>query len=901
MDIRKVKDVDSLCVKASFVALAACLSYSSGLQALPQGGVVEAGNAILLENPEADLLYVDQLSQKTIINWDSFNIGEGEQVYFNQQGDYVALNRVVGGDPSAILGQLSGAGRIFLINPNGILFGESAVVDVGSLVASTLDITNEDFLAGNYNFSGDADSTAMIINNGLIKANGSVGERGLAALVAPGIENHGFIQAQTGSIVLASGASVSTVDLFGDGLLNLSIDAAPTAAPRNGDDVAVDQAILNSETGVLLADGGRILVSASAAESLVDNAINMQGVAQALSVNNVDGSITLVATGSAGVVVDNAVLNTGGEGDVNITAESDIRLDNAALSAAESSVSAGNDLNIGGEYLDARSGIDGNKLILAAAQVSDDGQLVSTVPILIQNGDIDFEAAVIDLDDYVSNGTGDMTLTATGADGDGKAVSMGAVDTSGAVTVNAENGDVVFDSQLGTNEAPIGSLTVDSGGSVELPAMFVDGAVSSTALINYINGQIVAGDDVTIGGGDVYLGGDIFSGGDIILGKAGAFVYVMGNGEAPDEDTYTATKSGNYDADASRPVTITKSVDVKKYFVRLSSNNDGTRGNINILGSVRENPEDPNAEFWDRRPVFSGKPPDITVTGYESQVTATCIGTGCPSNYNYTATDSLNVYGLQVDAANVEFGGAVGLMGFSTPTLFRPAGRISLDIAPPDTAVQTVSGDKTLVTFGSTAAIWNESAVAKLDNPNIPVSDLLDNALIVNNSRLDIGLIDFFFTEFQAPPPPPSGGGPRVPEKPRGSFTPTERAAPPESGGGVPDFGGPSAGGGIVFADVGPGDFGSVDGTDASVDTPVRPISAAGDRESAATQSEANSRNTEAEEGVLPDTVVEEETTCLSGGSGVAVDANMGMYSGVYGTSIDSSGEERQVVCSDSA
>ncbi len=99
---------------------------------------------------------VNQTSQNAAINWQTFNIGADQAVVFSQpNASAVALNRVVGSDPSAIFGRLSANGQVFLVNPNGVLFGKGAQVNVGGLVASTLDISDADLMAGRYTFSGD--------------------------------------------------------------------------------------------------------------------------------------------------------------------------------------------------------------------------------------------------------------------------------------------------------------------------------------------------------------------------------------------------------------------------------------------------------------------------------------------------------------------------------------------------------------------------------------------------------------------------------------------------------------------------------------------------------------------------------------------------------------------------
>ena len=128
-------------------ALALAFSQAWPAWALPEGnttahGVVEVGR------PDASRMVIRQASDKAIVNWQGFSIGAGEQVRIEQPGAGSAiLNRVTGASRSEIQGRLDANGKVFLINRNGVVFGETAAVNVGSLVASTLDIDNDDFVA----------------------------------------------------------------------------------------------------------------------------------------------------------------------------------------------------------------------------------------------------------------------------------------------------------------------------------------------------------------------------------------------------------------------------------------------------------------------------------------------------------------------------------------------------------------------------------------------------------------------------------------------------------------------------------------------------------------------------------------------------------------------------------
>ncbi|RIY32072.1 hypothetical protein CJP74_05560, partial [Psittacicella melopsittaci] len=150
-------------------------------------------------------------SANAIINWQKFNINENEIVKFIQQSSSSAvLNRVLGGEISQILGTLQSNGQVFIVNPAGIVFGKNSTVDVSSLVASTLDITNEDFLNGNYVFNQDKDKAiAQVLSQGMIKVN----DDGTLALVGGQVVNTGVLEARNGSVYLLAGQSITIQDL----------------------------------------------------------------------------------------------------------------------------------------------------------------------------------------------------------------------------------------------------------------------------------------------------------------------------------------------------------------------------------------------------------------------------------------------------------------------------------------------------------------------------------------------------------------------------------------------------------------------------------------------------------------------------------------------------------------
>ena len=275
------------------------------------------GNATI-SNPGANGTIVTETSNSAAINWQTFNIGSGQYVRFVQpSSSSVVLNRVVGGSPSEIFGSLQANGRVFLINPYGVLFGPGASVDVGGLVASTLNISNEDFLSGRYVFTGAGVSGATVSNAGTITA----APGGFVVLSGDIVRNTGLVQAQLGQVVLASGSTM-TMDLDGSGLVS----------------VAVYQAALSQQAGVdnageLLADGGKVVMTARTARGLVGSAVNNTGLVRAEGIAEHDGQIELTASG--GNITDSGTLdagNAGGTGGtVEVTGDQNIDLENGAL------------------------------------------------------------------------------------------------------------------------------------------------------------------------------------------------------------------------------------------------------------------------------------------------------------------------------------------------------------------------------------------------------------------------------------------------------------------------------------------------------------------------------------------------------------------------------------------
>ncbi len=360
----------------SALAIPLVMSYGTNVSALPVGGVVTAGNGGISSSGAGTT--ITQTTPNMVINWQSFNIGRTETVRFVQPGSSsVALNRVVGENPSSIFGTLSANGKVFLLNPNGILFGQGASVNVGGLVASTLGITDSNFMAGNYTFVGN--SSGVILNQGSVNADG-----GFVALLGATVSNEGVISAKLGTVALAVGNAV-TLDLAGDGLLNVTVNqGAVNALAQNG--------------GVILANGGNVLMTARSAGELLPGVVNNTGVIYAQTIENHNGTIRLMGDMQNGTVKVGGTLDAsapeGGNGGFIETSAAHVKVaDNATITTRSAQGASGNwlidpqDFTIGTGGDIAGSTLSGN---LVTSNIT----ILSTAGAVSGNGDINVNEAV---------------------------------------------------------------------------------------------------------------------------------------------------------------------------------------------------------------------------------------------------------------------------------------------------------------------------------------------------------------------------------------------------------------------------------------------------------------------------------------------------------------------------
>ena len=318
----------------------------------PSGPTVRHGQVQISGGSEAQ---IRQLTDRAIVDWQSFSIGGNESVLFLQPSDLsVILNRVTGGDPSSILGRLEANGNVFLINPNGILFGPNSVVNVGGLVASSLQLTDEDFLSGNYNFFADgSQELGAVVNQGSIR----VTDGGYAVLTGPAVINEGTIVAKAGNITLAAGER-ATLNLDGRDLVHFALE----------------------QTGI---SAGTVLLAPGVMSDTIAQTLGVPRYERAdRLVREADGSVRLL--NSSGMVIQAGTvsaggLETGSDGGSVLIESTDFTL----LTGESLTTASGTGQGDGGEVVVLSDMTSGTTMVetgarLAAASPAADGGFVET-------------------------------------------------------------------------------------------------------------------------------------------------------------------------------------------------------------------------------------------------------------------------------------------------------------------------------------------------------------------------------------------------------------------------------------------------------------------------------------------------------------------------------------------
>jgi filamentous hemagglutinin family protein len=491
------------------------LLSAENASANPKGANVISGQASLA-HPSATALTITN-TPGAIINWQSFDINPNEITRFIQQnGASAVLNRVVGNGMTAsqIMGTLASNGKVFLINPNGIVFGPNSIVDTAGLIASSLNISDQDFLNNNLRFDGNA-SNGAIENKGYITA----GLNGDVFLIAPNIENSGIIETNGGHIILAAGEKVSLASFENENIVfqvqssdnevtNLGSLMTNGGAAEIFAGTITHSGSINANT-ISVNDAGKITLAAI-------NEINIESDSVITANGNNAGDIHIESeqgtTWVSGTVQATASSNTGGK--IEILGENVGLIDNASIDA--SGETGGGEVLIGGDYLGGNAEVKNAK----GTFIGEDVEITANA---ITNGD---GGKVIAWSDESTRVYGKLSAKGGSQSGNG-----GFIETSG---LYLDLGDYVPDAS-----APFGmggewlidpfNLTIQATGpdaNAGTTPNFVAGASGAILTTGSIETALNLGTSVTIatngGGGEpgvITINDDIAktSGGDATL------------------------------------------------------------------------------------------------------------------------------------------------------------------------------------------------------------------------------------------------------------------------------------------------------------------------------------------------------------------------------------------------
>ncbi|HEY1941165.1 MAG TPA: GLUG motif-containing protein [Roseiarcus sp.] len=443
---------------AASTALALMLTAAPAwAQALPTGGSVAAG-AASIARPNASTLNVNQSTNQAIINWNTFSVGAGDTVNFNQPGATSStLNRVNGSAPSSIAGAINAPGTVLLVNPNGIEITKSGVIKTGSFAASTLGISDSDYLSGRYSFNGNGGSAA-VINSGRI----NVSDGGFAALLGGQVANNGVISARLGLVALGAGEQ-ATLDLSGDGFLSVTVPSSELGKLVDANGALV------SNKGKIVASGGTVYLSAATAANVLRNAVNIPGSVRANTVGSHNGRI---------------VINGGDGGSVNVAgrlaANGGKKRTAGSISVSGAAVRVSGKLAANGSSGGAVS-VVGTGSVAITGKLAANGATARGGQVDVTGANVMFSGATIDA--FGATGGGNVNLGggphATVALADAQSLLIDSATTVDASATGAGNGGhiVVWSDGLTT---AIGALNAKggpdggNGGSVETSGQIVD-------------------------------------------------------------------------------------------------------------------------------------------------------------------------------------------------------------------------------------------------------------------------------------------------------------------------------------------------------------------------------------------------------------------------------------------
>ena len=592
------KRISSLLVKlltkalAIFLPLSMSAAHALDVNALPTGGQVTAGSATI--NQAGNTLNINQASQKAALNWQNFNIGTNSTVNFVQpKSNAVALNRIGGNSASEIYGHLNANGQVFLMNPNGILFARGSQVNVGGIVATTMQLGDADFLAGNYNFNNAG--AGSVANYGLINATNSV------ALLGSDVSNQGSIFATTASLV--SGNTVA-LDVSADGLIRARVvDVAMQANITNSGDINATQ----------------VTLSAGQAKDALNRVVNNSGVIKAIGFSSLNGEIVLQGGTTLNSGTLDATSATGNGGTVHMLGQHVGVVDSGSIDV--SGATGGGTILVGGDYQGKNTSIENAEVTYVGAQATlkaDATQNGNGGKIIVwaddttrAYGSISAQGGVLGGDGGFVETSGHRYLDVNGVHVDTRALQG----VTGNWLLDPQDLTILGGAGSGTNYAVSGS-TIFTAANNASSSIYAD--TISTALIS---------NSVTINTGTGNSGDIVFdsTGGAILISTAGSSVSRTLTLNALGNIVFTGSSNTSFKSSLFSTTPISLNVDLKPAgLIRTDSNATVTLdGTVGSAGTVTFTVL--TGKTWDNKGI-------LNINGHAA------VGLGAGSTLNNTGT-----------------------------------------------------------------------------------------------------------------------------------------------------------------------------------------------------------------------------------------------------------------------
>ncbi|WP_226643337.1 filamentous hemagglutinin N-terminal domain-containing protein, partial [Microbulbifer variabilis] len=631
LEVRKLVTaikLSSLAYAGVFTGLLSPVAYAG-----PEGGVVTGGKGTIDVNGKTTT--IDQTTDLLSIDWDSFNLSPEELVKFLQpDSSSIVLNRILGQDPSTIHGSIEANGHVILVNPRGVLFTETATVNVGAITASGLDMSPEDFMNGDFIFKGEDGSSGIVVNRGVINASS-------ALLVGKQVTNasSGLISAELVSLAAADEA-ILTFDA--DGLIGLKVTKEVME-----NELGVDSAVLNK--GAI--EGAQVLMEASVSGDLFTAAVNNEGTVKAQGIDTSGGKIRLF--GSGGSVVNSGTLDASGKVGGEVVLEGDSTEHTGKIIVKGNSGHGGYAAVLGNEVfvagnIDAR-GVESGGEVLIGGDYQGVNPEIRNAEFTTVTEEANINASgignadggkVVVWADNTTEFAGTILAESGAAGGDG-----GFVETSGKQYLQLDEEDM-FVSTLSHGDGKTGDWLLDPGW-MEISASCTVNCISVTAVqdalvnnnveISVTNANTASGPD-----GAVTPSGDDFSNGILVADSIAwnqntTLTLTSFNGVQIDTGV-TVTGVGGLTIDAGGSFTNLGTINVSDFFLSVGINpfdSDQITNTNNLLGNI---------QVSNSGTVIGGSGTDtFTLSDNTDLVTVTGINAFSVDTISFTGVEGVNL------------------------------------------------------------------------------------------------------------------------------------------------------------------------------------------------------------------------------------------------------------------